>query len=117
MHPSLTDKGKHSHHERRNLENVIAEENCAYLIIDSSLLSFGQKRRKHHAISSSSKIRGLSPNFRGDQDLLKELIERHFFVKSKWRVKERLIEDLPGLNQKDIERRITTLTTRKETKS
>ena len=49
-------------------------------------------------LDSPSRLRGSSPHLREDQDLLKELFERHHFVKSNMRFEANLIETMPSLS-------------------
>ena len=45
----------------------------------------------------SPRNRGSSPHMMEDQDLLWELFERHYFVKSSIRLSAQLIEEMPTL--------------------
>lgn len=61
----------------------------------------------------SPKQRGSSPHLMEDQDLLWELFERHYFVKSTLRLQEGLIDALPDLRDGDQDKRETLLCRRR----
>ena len=67
-----------------------ATEDSAFLKIAASEMEEGGER-------SQPRKRSLSPQMREDHDLLWELFERHYFVKSKIRQDEGLISELPKL--------------------
>ena len=64
-------------------------------------------------LDSPSRHHGSSPHLREDQDLLKELFERHHFVKSNMRFEANLIQTMPSLSQADKSSRKTFFITRR----
>ena len=55
----------------------------------------------------SPRNRGSSPHMMEDQDLLWELFERHYFVKSSIRLSAQLIEEMPTLRTDNWQKRET----------
>ena len=74
---------------------------------DSAFLSIDLQTFNHmgNFDGGSQNIRGASPHKMGDQDLLWELFERHYFVKSVIRLEENLINKMPELREEDQDRR------------
>lgn len=65
-------------------------EESAFLRVESSIFS-------NMVELDSPRNRGSSPHMMEDQDLLWELFERHYFVKSSIRLSAQLIEEMPTL--------------------
>ena len=59
------------------------------------------------AMTNLEGVHGSGPHLMDDQDLLWELFERHYFVKSTLRLQNNLIEEMPELREDDWDKRET----------
>lgn len=82
-------------------ESLVTCEECAFLSIDISVFN------DMIDLDGMRERRGTSPHMMEDQDLLWELFERHYFVKSTLRLEEGLISGMPPLRDTDWEKRET----------
>ena len=84
----------------RHTETLVTSEESAFLRVDLATFTC-------MAESVSPDCRGASPHLMEDKDLLWELFERHYFVKSTLRLEQSLIEKMPTLRAADWEKRAT----------
>ena len=68
-------------------------------------------------VEKGNNIQGSGPHLMEDQNLLWEFFERHYFVKSMLRYKNRIIDELPRLRSADRDKRETLILRRKNSPS
>ena len=96
--------------QMRHTESLVTCEECAFLCVN--LMAFENMTDLEGAAT-----RGSSPHLMDDKDLLWELFERHYFVKSTLRFEEGLISGLPNLRDNAWAKRETLSRRRKNSPS